>query len=216
MAKKSLRDIEINKELFQSIWKKLNETTVEDVFRQLKQNKKLTLIILVSIIVLLGAGLLIKFNLNVLDAKDQEQTQENALPSELDTKLPVTTFLPQTKRTDDAKPELKDPFAGKVLLKGIITGGGGNNLAIIEVGNTSFIAGPGDELTGGLEVAEVREEQVILTKGDQKITLDMSGRNKTEISKPPTENGQGQNSPASGPTSEPAPTQGVSDSAKPD
>ncbi|GAB6182076.1 hypothetical protein JCM14036_33950 [Desulfotomaculum defluvii] len=180
MQKKSLKDIEINKELFRQIWKKLNETKVEDILPYLRKNKGVALGLVLFVIILVGGIYLVKFNMDVLQSGNGGKTAEVSPPEGVDPKLPVSTFLPQEKRTLDAAATVKDPFAGRMKLKGIMTGGGGSNLAIIELNNTSYIAKPGTELSKGLFVELIKPDEVVLKTKDERMYLKFDGRAKTE------------------------------------
>ncbi|ABO49575.1 hypothetical protein Dred_1040 [Desulforamulus reducens MI-1] len=179
MQKKSLKDIEINKELFQQIWKKLNETKVEDILPYLKKNKKVALGAVFLLITLVGLVYLVKLNMDTFKSQNG-QTAEVSPPAGVNPKLPVSTFLPQEKRTLGQATTLKDPFAGRMKLKGIMTGGGGSNLAIIELGNTSYIAKPGTEISKGLFVEAIKPDLVILKTKEERMYLEFNGRTKTE------------------------------------
>lgn len=187
MQKKSLKDIEINKELFRQIWKKLNETQVEDILPYFKKNKGVALGGILLIVFLVGGVYLVKYNQDILKSGKTGQTAAVSPPAAVDPKLPVSTFLPQEKRTLDQTTTIKDPFASKMKLKGIMTGGGGTNLAIIELGNTSYIAKPGTEISQGLFVEEIRPDLVLLKSKEERMYLEFGGRTKTEKLKPESE-----------------------------
>jgi len=87
----------------------------------------------------------------------------------------VSTYLPETRRTTESGAEIRDPFNKSMVLKGVITGGG-KNLAIIEFGNTAIIATEGDEIDGGWTVQEINKNTVIVTLGEQKTELKLTGR----------------------------------------
>ncbi|MEG6522544.1 hypothetical protein [Desulfotomaculum sp. 1211_IL3151] len=180
MQKKSLKDIEINKEFFRQIWKKLNETKVEDILPYFKKNKGAALGGILLLVFLCGGIYLVKYNMDVLKSGKTGQTTAVSPPATVDPKLPVSTFLPQEKRTLDQTTTIKDPFASKMKLKGIMTGGGGTNLAIIELGNTSYIAKPGTEISQGLFVEEIRPDLVLLKSKEERMYLEFGGRTKTE------------------------------------
>lgn len=180
MQKKSLKDIEINKELFRQIWKKLNETKVEEILPYFKKNKGAALGVILLLVFLGGGIYLIKYNMDVLKSDQAGQNAAVSPPAGVDPQLPVSTFLPQEKRTLNQTTTVKDPFASKMKLKGIMTGGGGTNLAIIELGNTSYIAKPGTEISQGLFVEEIKPDLVLLKSKEERMYLEFGGRTKTE------------------------------------
>ena len=95
------------------------------------------------------------------------------------------SVLPETRRApaEQAEPfppsnskETVDPFAGPAVLRGVLTGGGGNNLAIIEIGGATYVVAPGDKITGDWAVAEVKNGLVILTAREQEMRLEFNGK----------------------------------------
>ncbi|MCL6638669.1 MAG: hypothetical protein K6T80_03175 [Firmicutes bacterium] len=95
------------------------------------------------------------------------------------------TYLPDTKRDKGgqgvADLTFREPFAGAVVLKGILTGGGGKDLAIIEAGQTSYIVGKGDRVAGNWVVASISADAVVLTSGGQELRLEFNGRQRKTV-----------------------------------
>jgi hypothetical protein len=93
------------------------------------------------------------------------------------------TVLPETRRTLDDRepqlPDLADPFAGPVMLKGIIKGGNDEDLAIIEAGNQSYVVAPHDQLGDHWIVEEIQSDKVILKSEKEKMELRFAGRTRT-------------------------------------
>ena len=156
-------------------WQKLNEIKVEDIIPYLKQNKKVSLLLGLAVIVVVGLFFLIRLNQQVFSTAEQQTD-----PGPKANTPAATVMLPEPKRTIDDRPAIKDPFSGTMTLKGVITGGGGSNLAIIEIGNISYVAAQGDELAGGLVVEEVKGDLVILKSAQDKVLLQLNGRMKQE------------------------------------
>lgn len=175
----------INKEKLKQIWTKLNETNVDEIIPYIKRNKKQVLIATGGLLALILLIVLIKINLGFF-AKDQidDQTNSTALPPKTVNKdAPSSTFLPETKRNLDSKgtgSPGRDPFNGTIKLKGIMAGGGGDSLAILEMANTAYIAGPGTELPGGMVVKAVTKTQVVLESVEGKLYLEFDGRSTIE------------------------------------
>lgn len=180
----------INKEKIKQIWKKLNETNVDEILPYLKRNKKQALQVTGGIVAFILLIFLIRLNVNFFANKETAvQPQGTTTPSKVAKEPPSSTFLPETKRVLDQKGDEKqerDPFGGTIKLKGIMVGGGGDNLAIMEMANTAYIAGPGTELPGGMIVKEVEKSQVILESVHGKLYLKFDGRN--TIEKPTVKN----------------------------
>lgn len=143
-------------------------------------NNKKDLIIgsIILVVGLLILAVLLKFNQNLINQNPDEQmpqqTDSAAAPGSDSGTL--STYLPDIGRKLDAGSEIRDPFTKGMVLKGIITGGSGGNLAIIESGNTAFVAGLGEEIAGGWTVAEIKRNVVILTLGTHKFQLEFNGR----------------------------------------
>ena len=93
------------------------------------------------------------------------------------------TVLPETRRTLDDRepqlPDLADPFAGPVMLKGIIKGGNDEDLAIIEAGNQSYVVAPHDQLGDHWIVEEIQSDKVVLKSEKEKMELRFAGRTRT-------------------------------------
>jgi len=104
------------------------------------------------------------------------------------------TYLPDLTRTiDGQKPaaepaaqQPRDPFAGGMALKGIITGGSGGDLAVIEAGNTAYILGVDATVAGEWTVKEINKDSVIMTSQEQELRLEFNGKARhTSIEPPP-------------------------------
>ncbi|SHE61259.1 hypothetical protein SAMN02745133_00787 [Desulforamulus putei DSM 12395] len=176
--------IKIDKETIKQFWARLNEIKVEDIVPYIKQNKRQSLLAGGALLVLIGLVLLIKWNVAFFNSQADRPAPAGAGLNQAGSAAsqPTTTLLPETKRTMEERPQPRDPFSGSLQLKGVITGGGGDNLAIIEAGNVSYIVGPGQELAGGLVVKEVNNNSVVLQAASGKIYLEFNGRVKREAS----------------------------------
>lgn len=148
-------------------------TAREQAVQFITTNKKAIFIAGLSILVL---GFLL-----VIAAMYYRNLQTNALEPNVD---PNYLVLPEKVRTTDTPantaPSLVDPsvdpFAGPMFLRGIIRGGKGGNLAIIETNGTTFIAEEGSSIAGVWSVLEVRSDAVILIAGDQQLQLEFGGK----------------------------------------
>jgi len=96
-------------------------------------------------------------------------------------------FLPETTRVIDGEEALPEPgsqpegvvnpFAGPVVLTGVVYSGGDGDLAIIEAGKAAYIVGLGDTVAGLWKVAQIDRDAVVLEGSDErKIRLELSGR----------------------------------------
>ncbi|ACA59478.1 hypothetical protein Daud_0966 [Candidatus Desulforudis audaxviator MP104C] len=91
--------------------------------------------------------------------------------------------LPKTKRPLDPVPEetpkrkqVKDPFIGPLELAGVILGGRGGNLAIIEAGDAAYVVSEGDLVQSVWTVSKIDKDTVLLTAGEQELELSLAGR----------------------------------------
>lgn len=96
---------------------------------------------------------------------------------------PSITYLPTTTRTVDQPPDsvlslsqLRDPFADGIVLRGVIIGGAGSDLAVIETGNTAYVVSRGAVVAGDWTVAEINRSSVVLASGNSELILELGGR----------------------------------------
>lgn len=93
---------------------------------------------------------------------------------------PEYGFLPETTRDLDQPADrtgVRDPFLAPPRLVGVILGGRGENLAIIETGTTAQVVAPGEEVAGMWTVAEIGSGSVRLVSEDEdkEILLELAG-----------------------------------------
>lgn len=172
-------------EKLKRIWDKLNNTRHDQIIPLIKANKKPFVIFMVSLVVLVGTIFLVKMNYALMTNSSADNQSNNPNQAQLGANTTgqhgqAYTYLPETKRKIESREEIRDPFAGTMLLKGIITGGGGKDMAIIRVGNTSHVAEVGTEIANGLTVEEVTKTSVILKSTEEIIYLGLNGKTKTE------------------------------------
>lgn len=151
----------------------------EQIAKYVLNNKKQ--VIIAGVLFLVGLMMLavfFKLNHNFIKQSQGEQLQPQTGGETTSSPEPgaLSTYLPDTSRKLEDNREIRDPFSRGMMLKGIITGGSGGNLAIIESGTTAFVAGPGDEMEGGWTVAEIKSDAVILKNGVHKVQLEFNGR----------------------------------------
>lgn len=72
----------------------------------------------------------------------------------------------------------KDPFAGPLVLTGIIHSAG-SNLAIIEAGSSSYVVGVGEKVAEVWTVTQIGNDSVMLEAGKEKTLLEFEGRTKS-------------------------------------
>ncbi|WP_027365568.1 type II secretion system protein N [Desulfotruncus alcoholivorax] len=158
---------------------------IKDLFKQLetllKKDKKKTFIVVVCVfIILAGLIYIIKLNYNFIkESQNKQEGQQSTVTDDTgqpDAAKTSSTFLPELKRKMETGQEVRDPFNVALKLKGIINGGYGGDLAIIEAGNTAYVVKVGEELQGGWKVKEIKKNAVILTAGNQSLELKFNGR----------------------------------------
>lgn len=104
------------------------------------------------------------------------------------------TYLPAPTRTMDepggsttlAGVQLRDPFGGGMILRGIIAGGG-DDLAVIEAGTTAYVVGKGAKVAGDWTVAEINSDTVLLKAEKKELLLEFNGRAQHETLEPEPE-----------------------------
>jgi hypothetical protein len=148
-------------------------TARKQALQFITDNKKAVLTAVICILIL-------SFFL-VIAALYYRNAQTSALEASKD---PNYLVLPEKVRTPEvpaanlsvSSVQPRDPFTGPMVLKGIIQGGKGGGLAIIEVNGTTFIAEEGSSVAGSWMVTEVRSNLVILVDGEQRLQLEFGGK----------------------------------------
>lgn len=142
--------------------------------RQLLQDKRMLLIGGIVLAVLIVAGISTIFILNRPTAKPVTTGSGNTTTVSGE----EAQVLPQTKRDNgqNLDPFTRDPFASPLKLTGIITGGPGGSMAIVESGGTSYVVTVGDLLDEFWTVLKITQEVVLLTAGDRDVSLRLQHR----------------------------------------
>ncbi|MEW5921995.1 MAG: hypothetical protein AB1796_13840 [Bacillota bacterium] len=144
--------------------------------------KKKGLVVLLSIlIILLSAALIINATKSVRtvspapapqSAKTSDPAARTNDPAHAAAEDEKADVLPQTERMDEASGlHPPDPFVTPPLLMGVFLGGGGEDLAIIEVGGNAYIVAVGDMVAGLWHVMEISRHKVILELGNHETVL---------------------------------------------
>lgn len=161
------------------LFTKLKEIKGEDLAKFLKGKRgKITLLVTTFVVVLAGFIFLAKANYDVLANGNASQVQEASSAAAQVGEKTVAAVLPETTRPLGDNKELRDPFSGALALKGVVVGGQGDSLAIIESGKTSFVAGVGTKISGDWTVKEIKTNSVLLEAGDQTMILEFNRRSK--------------------------------------
>lgn len=104
--------------------------------------------------------------------------------------------LPQTIRepanADDAIWFSRDPFAAPLKLTGVISGGWGDPIAIIESGSAAYIVSVGDIINDVWTVAQIVNDTVVLKAPDREVKLQLNHRPIEEMGVNNPESGGGE------------------------
>ncbi|MEW5785521.1 MAG: hypothetical protein AB1767_10690 [Bacillota bacterium] len=88
--------------------------------------------------------------------------------------------LPQNIRdsanADEAIWFARDPFAAPLKLTGVISGGWGDPIAIIESGSAAYIVSVGDIINEVWTVAQIVKDTVVLKAADREVKLQLKHR----------------------------------------
>ncbi|GEM_PF-1396601 len=98
-------------------------------------------------------------------------------------------MLPQMTRefTDWNEEFIRDPFESPGKLKGIVAGGPGDNMAIIETSRAAYVVTVGDIIDNYWTVAEIRRNEVLLEAHGEVLRLDIIPRDAPEVVEEPDE-----------------------------
>lgn len=144
--------------------------------KQLGRNR--SRVILGGAIIALVAALALYFVWHTAGDKSQTAAGITSAPPKTPSVLPETRRSETPGQSREAlDSQFRDPFAGPMALKGIMRGGTGD-MAIIEVGDTTFVAGTGSLVADTWTVSEIDSGSVTLKAGDQTIKLAFGGRSK--------------------------------------
>lgn len=149
--------------------------------------KRRGFIVAIILVVILAAGGGF-WALNLLRGDDESAagTGPENDPEEGDIPLLGTDLaevLPQERRehgsnSDREQSDLAwsfDPFADPLNITGVISGGRGGSMAIIESGSASHVVSAGDYVNGVWSVRRVEEDRAVLRARDREITIFLEG-----------------------------------------
>jgi hypothetical protein len=145
-------------------------------------NKKRLYILLAVLGIVSVIAVIVNFSLFKARQADSPVAQTGEIPPGVTDEL--AEVLPQLERIESVlgSPEKEtppvgiDPFALPIELQGIVTGGPGEDLAIIKARQTTYIVGPGDKIAGDWEVAAINRNSVQLNREEKEIVLELAPR----------------------------------------
>lgn len=91
-------------------------------------------------------------------------------------------FLPDTKRELDEEDDaavlarIRDPFSAPLALTGVVLGGRGADLAVIQAGGAAYVVTAGEPVAGVWTVAEIRPDSVLLTADGRELLLELGAK----------------------------------------
>ncbi len=150
-----------------------NQNTAFSLSR-LQQNKffRLGLIALVAVLLVVTSIYLI----NLRRSAAQRGLAENGNLADTPP-ADIAQMLPQNRRDTVSESEAiwfaRDPFASPLKLTGIVTGGWGELMAIVESGSTATIVTAGDMVGEVWTVIEIKNDSVILQAADREVILQL-------------------------------------------
>lgn len=140
------------------------------------------LAVLLSLLILLFSSGLIFFTLRgpaytpadpePLPVQTTDADENTDLPAEADSDHEQVDVLPQVERTDEEETlRPRDPFAAPPKLMGVLLGGEGEDLAIIEAGGNTYISSVGDSVAGLWKLRKIQRDKAILLLGEEETVL---------------------------------------------
>ncbi len=141
---------------------------------QVAQRKALA-ILLSILVLLLSSGIIfiaLRGAARTPSAPDPIPVQTIDINGKLDEADSQVEVLPQTERLErEGTLQPLDPFASPPMLVGVLLGGGGEDMAIIEAGGNTYITRVGDVVAGLWQVSEIHRDKTIIYMGENKTVL---------------------------------------------
>jgi len=148
---------------------------------ELLKNRLFQIITGVILIIALAGGVYSIFN--VTNNENADAVLSSGEISEFDTENPeisdIAEVLPQQRRDADDSYSAQwndfettvDPFSDPMRLTGVVTGGRGGAMAIIESSGTSYIVSVGDYVDDLWAVRQISSEMVTMRAYNQEVSL---------------------------------------------
>jgi hypothetical protein len=163
------------------------------ILPRLLQNRKIVLGTAIAIVVLIiaaAAYCLFFTNGGETAAVANPGDKTGELPEKSDDTVETGEVLPQTRRElgdGDERDEVdmpddealwlgRDPFAGPLKLNGIVFGGRGGDMAIIESGKAVYVVSVGETVDELWVVDAIQEDSVLLSSANQDLELRLHHR----------------------------------------
>lgn len=140
------------------------------------QNKQVLMIggIVLAALVVLGISTIFVLNRPATKPVTAESGNAEEAPGD------EAEVLPQTRRDNGETQSMdvffRDPFASPLKLTGIVTGGSGGAMAIIESSGTTYVVTAGDVINEFWTVLTISQEAVLLNAGDREVNLRLHHR----------------------------------------
>ena len=118
---------------------------------------------------------------SALPGDEQEQDAVSPGEEEVDKDDQHTEMLPQTTREEDEDRKIRDPFGEPAVLLGLISGGQGEDLAIIQASDTTYVASPGDIIDDYWTLSKIDGRRVVLEAEDEAYNLEFKASRSPDI-----------------------------------
>ncbi|ACV63985.1 hypothetical protein Dtox_3250 [Desulfofarcimen acetoxidans DSM 771] len=149
------------------------EIDKEILLKYVTENKKKLLTGVGIVVVLIFALIFVKVKFYGEPSQNTPVTGINPKDVSLDK---MYNYLPASKRTIKEQSQGEDPFSGGMTLQGIISGGEGGDLAIIQSGGAVYIVSKGMSVADVWQVREINKSTVTLSGGGKTIRLKFGSR----------------------------------------
>lgn len=168
---------------------KMPDTNMKDIFLKVKERvsfrSRLFIAIAISILLLtLGGGIYSAALTRNSDQSERSSHQLNATDLDLNDNdiAEIAEVLPQQIRSNEDYEDSEeqswsyfnpvvDPFGGPMKLTGVLIGGWGGAMAIVESSGTSYIVSEGDYVDDLWAVREITRNSVIMRANNQEVSL---------------------------------------------
>lgn len=138
----------------------------------IKQNKFLSIsimLLLVLIIILMTVYVVMGKSNYSTDTSQVSSTTPGAISTTASESTPVD-ILPVTQREDEDY-KGRDPFSSPAVLKGTVLNDKGGDLAIIEIGGSTYICSKGERISDIWTVKSIKDKEVVISKSGNDTVL---------------------------------------------
>lgn len=127
-----------------------------------EKEAKIKIAIALGVIGVIMATVAFQYGSTVLTDEPPETVEEDDGEAQM---------LPQMTRIEGDYTDIRDPFAEPGELKGIIAGGGGADMAIIETARGTYVASQGELIDDYWKLREIHRDKVVLEAQGERVIL---------------------------------------------